>query len=478
MTALCADGAGNMPEYSKSDPETVSVGDLPLVVEIGDLVATNWHDEYRLACLRAAPLTSLLPFRSHREAALRDARTDVLREAAHWPMNMSAVDELASVARSGRKVVLVTSAPEWIAVAIASRVPFLSDAIADAPAEGHARRAFLAERFPEGSSAFVSRSGPNWLPVARGEREERSFASSLIGTFTLWRKFLRLHQWAKNLLIVVPLVLGGKMGDAGAWFSVAFGFLALGLVASATYIINDLVDLPSDRKHWSKRHRPLASGRVSIRFGALTALALLAGGFGLILSQTFAALVMLLVYCGTTLLYSAYFKRVPMLDVLVLACLFTIRLGMGIALTDVQLSPWLLVFSMFIFLSLSVAKRHTEILRTIELQLVSTPGRGYRSEDAPLTLGLGLASGIAAVLIMVVYLIEDAVPRQIYKEPLFLWAIPPILFLFLGRIWLLSQRGELNDDPVAFALKDAVSVGYGAAIVAALTLALTGLGLS
>src|SRR5262249_13709557 len=272
---------------------------------------------------------------------------------------------------------------------------------------------------------------------------------------------LRLHQWAKNLLLFAPLVLGGKAADLSAWLSALLGFLALGFAASATYIINDLWDLPSDRRHWSKRMRPLASGELSIRAGIVRAIAGLAVGFGLVTSAGPAALAMLGLYTAVALSYSFAWKRVAILDVFVLASLFTLRLGFGIVLTDVRVSPWLLVFSMFVFTSLSMAKRYTEVLRLAERGLEGTQGRGYVAGDAPLALGMGLASMFGGVLIMVLYLIEDAMPHGVYANPICLWAVPLILFLFLGRIWLLSQRGQLRDDPVAFALKDRVSLLLG-----------------
>ena len=215
----------------------------------------------------------------------------------------------------------------------------------------------------------------------------------------------------------MPLVLGGKTADITAWMAALLGFAALGLAASATYLINDLWDLPSDRRHWSKRHRPLASGDLSIREGIFLATCALASGFTIAAYTGKAAVVMLALYVFVTLSYSFAWKRVPILDVFVLASLFTLRLGFGIVLSDVRLSPWLLVFSMFVFGSLSMAKRHTEVLRLAERGLDAMPGRGYVGADAPLTLGIGLASMLGAILIMVLYLIEDAFPREFYSNP-------------------------------------------------------------
>ena len=317
----------------------------------------------------------------------------------------------------------------------------------------------------ESKGIVLAGAAPHVVRRARKAGEPLAIFPDQRSTRSGLRRSLRLHQWAKNALLFVPLVLGGKTLDGGAWIAAMLGFIALGLVASATYVINDLWDLPSDRRHWSKRHRPLANGDVSIRQGIVLAALALAGGFAVAASIGTSAIAMLALYTAGTLSYSLAWKRVPILDIFVLAALFTLRLAFGIVLADVKLSPWLLVFSMFIFGSLSMAKRHTEVLRLTELGLNSMPGRGYVRADAPLTLGLGLASMLGAILIMILYLIEDAFPHGLYANPTTLSAVPPILFFFLGRIWLISQRGQLRDDPVAFALQDRISLLLGGAMV-------------
>jgi 4-hydroxybenzoate polyprenyltransferase len=205
----------------------------------------------------------------------------------------------------------------------------------------------------------------------------------------------------------------------------------------------------------------LASGELSVSTAILLAATALVIGFGLSVYIGLAAVGMLAIYLAGTLSYSFFCRSIPILDVLVLAGLFTLRLGFGIVLTDVKFSPWLLVFSMFVFLSLSMAKRHTEVLRLAERGQEAIPGRGYIADDAPLMLGLGLGSSLAAILIGILYLVEDAFPRGFYASPAFLWLMPAILFLFLGRIWLLCHRGKLHDDPVAFALNDRTSQFLG-----------------
>ena len=293
----------------------------------------------------------------------------------------------------------------------------------------------------------------NIKPAAR-------FARAVFWSATIYR-CLRLHQWAKNVLIFVPLVLGGKGGQSAAWLHALIGFFALGLTASSTYIFNDLRDLPNDRKHRSKRTRPLANGDLSIQSGVILAVATLIVGLVLAAYAGHAAFAMLALYVALSLSYSFYWKRVPILDAFVLAGLFTSRLAMGVTLADVRLSLWLFIFSMFIFTSLCMAKRNTEVLASTDDVDSPIPGRGYMKADAPLILALGMGTGISAVLVMILYLIEDAYPRQFYANPAFLWALPAILFLFLGRVWLLSERRQMHDDPVAFALKDRVSLLLG-----------------
>jgi 4-hydroxybenzoate polyprenyltransferase len=275
---------------------------------------------------------------------------------------------------------------------------------------------------------------------------------------------LRLHQWAKNILVFVPLLLGGKIHDGMAWSACFTGFLALGLLASASYLANDLLDRSFDRLHWSKHVRPLANGDLPVSV-ALFAMALgIAASITIAASIDRSAVQILLIYGAITLAYSFRLKRVPILDVLILAVLFTLRLYFGSHLADIPTSPWLLVFSMFLFTSLSLAKRYTEVARNGKLGRHRVNGRGYLSEDAPLLFGMGMSTSAGAVLIMVVYLINEAFGATFYNSPLLLWPMPAIMFLWLGRMWLLAGRNQLDDDPIRFAVTDGLSVALGGAM--------------
>jgi 4-hydroxybenzoate polyprenyltransferase len=272
-----------------------------------------------------------------------------------------------------------------------------------------------------------------------------------------WRglvRSLRLHQWVKNGLVFVPLVLGGVMDEPLKVAAAAVAFIALGFVASATYLINDTIDAEDDRKHWSKKHRPIASGVLPVSWAMASAAIGLGVGFALAAAVSWSAVAVLAVYLGLTLAYSFGIKRLPLFDGFVLAVLFTLRLGLGVAASGVPPSPWLFVFSMFLFISLSFAKRYTELVRTDRPGSATLAGRGYRVDDAPLVLAFGLATAIGSVIIMVLYIIEDAFRQSFYGSTQFLWGFPALIFLLICRIWLVTFRGEMHDDPVRFVIRD------------------------
>jgi 4-hydroxybenzoate polyprenyltransferase len=269
---------------------------------------------------------------------------------------------------------------------------------------------------------------------------------------------LRLHQCVKNSVVFVPLVLSGRFTEVAETADTLLAFVALTCVACGTYILNDIWDVADDRAHWSKRDRPIASGRLSAATAFSLALLLIPAGLALGAAVSWRTCALLLVYLALTLGYSLYLKTVPFVDGLMLAALFTIRLGIGVVAPDAPPSSWLFVFSMFLFASLSYAKRHTEICRAIAHKSGSN-GRGYRPDDAPMVLAVGLAAGVGAVMIMVLYIVEEAFRNSFYGAVAWLWGFPPLVFLFVVRIWLVSVRGEMMDDPVAFAIRDKVSIG-------------------
>jgi 4-hydroxybenzoate polyprenyltransferase len=239
----------------------------------------------------------------------------------------------------------------------------------------------------------------------------------------------------------------------------------MGLLASATYIINDLFDLAADRRHPVKRYRPFAAGELSIRAGLIGAAILFAIAAAMGSLLPLAASSLLIIYLILTLSYSLVLKQVAMMDVLLLAGLFTIRVLVGGVLLPTPISPWLLTFSMLFFLGLAVIKRYAELERVLRTGVSDGRARGYSGRDLPILLATGVSSGISAVVIFTIYLINEQYPKHIYAIPGALWGIMPILLIWTLRAWHLSVHGRMNEDPVAFALRDRVSLTLGALVL-------------
>jgi 4-hydroxybenzoate polyprenyltransferase len=372
----------------------------------------------------------------------------------------------------GRPVYLASRRCSPLLEAVAAASPAIAGVVVVPRGAGSWRgTAQLLDRFPQGYDAVVGKRGA--MTVARhapagalagglGSDAAPGADGAVAARVSVPRELarsLRLHQSVKNVLVVVPLVLSGRFTLLSEVGHIVLAFLALTCVACGTYILNDIWDVADDRAHWSKKERPIASGRLSAATGLGVALLLVAAGLALATAISWAACAVLILYLALTLAYSLRVKAVPFLDGFALATLFTVRLGLGVVAADAPPSPWLLVFSMFLFSSLSYAKRYTEISRAVARNAAGLSGRGYRAVDAPMVLTVGLAAGVGAVLIMVLYIVEEAFRNSFYGTTGALWGFPPVVFLFIVRLWLVSVRGEMMDDPVAFAIRDRVSLG-------------------
>jgi 4-hydroxybenzoate polyprenyltransferase len=271
---------------------------------------------------------------------------------------------------------------------------------------------------------------------------------------------LRLHQWAKNALLAVPLLSAHLIFNADAWIKLIVAFIGFGLVASATYVVNDLLDLGSDRIHSRKRFRPLASGHMSIRAGLLLAVTTGLAGFTVsfvLLPPGFGAYVV--TYLAVTLAYSVVLKQKLLIDALTLAMLYTLRILAGGAAVGVVVSEWLLMFSLFLFLSLAFLKRIIELGgATADARIA---GRGYSAVDLETVRMAGISSGLIAVMVLSLYIGSPAV-NVLYRCPQILWLLCPLLIYWILRIWILAARNEVDHDPVVFALLDRHSYLVGA----------------
>lgn len=453
---------------------------LPLVIAVDrTLVSCDLSREMLIVYLKVNPwrifdaLGWLWRGRIHTKRKLAE---HLPIDVDNLPVNETLAKFAEVEAAAGRPVFLAFSTASPLTQQIEKRFSFANGAIVSEQFEdpkAPAMAEVLAQRFPEGfeyagssaadldvwrraSSAILVGASPQLtrrvaalVPIAASNPAPSRFQGVL--------QSLRLHQWVKNLLVFAPIVLGGQLGDTGALLATVVAFLALGLVASSTYLINDILDVADDRRHWSKRERPVAKGLLPASTAAIWAAFGLAAGLAVAVAVSWTVLGVLLLYVGLTLAYSLGLKRLPLIDGLVLATQFTLRLALGVAAAQVPPSPWLFVFSMFLFTSLSLAKRYTELGRLRLVQATSIAGRGYRAEDAPLVLAIGVAAGLGAVIIVILYILEDAFRQSFYGSTAWLWGFPPLVFLIVCRIWLVTVRDEMNDDPVRFMLADRVS---------------------
>lgn len=474
-------------------------GLLPLVLDLDDtLIRTDLLHETVFAYLKQNPfgLFSLVLWLLKGKAHLKQQlASQVTLEVDDIPLNAELVAYAEAEKAKGRQIILATAADSLLAIRIAHRFPFIDKTIASdgiTNLKGATKAQKLAEMFPDGfvyagdskTDLAVWKVAKAGVLVETAGGVERAAARLTDIEHTIkrptrlrdWIKEARLHQWAKNALVLVPLMLGGHMLDLAAWTSAGMAFLALGILASSTYLLNDLWDIADDRRHWSKRNRPLAAGRISIAnaVAAMPVAMIAAFVLGALVNPLVVAT--LAAYLTLTVAYSLGIKRKPILDAFTLAVLFTLRLVLGIVAVGVMASPWLLVFSMFLFASLSFAKRNTEVQRmTDNGGSGRISGRGYFTTDAPFIMAMGVASGIGSVLILVLYLTQDALAADFYSDSIWLWLMPAALFLWIGRIWMLSFRGELNDDPVAFAMKDPKSLMLAAGLALGFFLAWIGI---
>jgi 4-hydroxybenzoate polyprenyltransferase len=272
----------------------------------------------------------------------------------------------------------------------------------------------------------------------------------------LWVKALRIHQWSKNLLVFAPLIAAHRYFHAPQLFDCWLGFAVYCIIASSVYLLNDLLDLEADRAHPTKARRPLASGMLPIPQAVALIPVLLVAGFSLatLLPQSF--LLVLDVYYVTTLAYSYWLKRVPIVDVLVLAGLYIIRVVGGAVAVNVPLSFWMMAFALFFFFSLGLAKRFTELKHLRRGNDEQLKGRQYVASDLEQIASLGAASGYVSILVLALYLNSTEV-LALYSRPQVIWGACPIALYWISRVWLLAHRGQLHDDPVVFAIKDPAS---------------------
>lgn len=405
-------------------------------------------------------------------------------EVAGLPYNEAVLDYVRSWRAAGGRTALVTAADLTIARHIADHLGLFDEVHGTHDGlnlRGEAKAAFLSARYGQGGFAYIGNEAadlPVWaragqtvvVDAPRGvmqrvdrmsqEAEYLDPAARVRGAHL---RALRPHQWLKNLLIFLPMLAAHDL-SAGTFGRSALAFAAFCMVASGVYVLNDLLDLAADRAHPRKRNRPFASGAVPVAHGTFMAPVLLMAGLatGFLAGPAFAAV--LVGYTVVTTAYSLYIKRLIMLDICLLAGLYTMRILAGGAATGIPISVWLLGFSIFFFFSLAAVKRQAELVVGVATGTVSTRGRGYHVDDLPLVANMAIASGFVSVLVMALYITSPAMDA-LYSRPEALWAICPVLLYWISRMVMITHRGEMHDDPVVFAVRDRVSLVCVAVIV-------------
>ncbi|MBB3089311.1 UbiA family prenyltransferase [Nocardioides albus] len=468
--------------------------DRPLVVDLdGTLLRTDLLHEQANALLVGSPrsaLSAAVSLRRGRAALKHELARRAGLDASGLPYHDEFVAWLRAERMAGRSLVLATASDAAIARQVAEDLGIFDEVIASADGvnlKGEEKAAALVARYGEDGFDYVGDHSVDLAVWRRahtahvvGSERLRRRAHAVAEPGNVWtgrrtrpRDLLgaaRPMQWLKNLLVVVPLFTAQRIGVVEDVVSTALAFVAFCLVASSIYLLNDLADLANDRRHPTKKNRPFAAGRVSLLTGWVVWPVFAAAGFALSLS--FLPLVftgVLLGYLVATSAYTFVLKSRPVLDVVTLGGLYTLRIVAGAAALNVELSMWLLTFSMFFFLSLALIKRVSELSR-VRRTAGEINGRGYVESDLELLSSFGVVTGVASIVIFSLY-VDDPLTSVLYRTPVILWASVPVMLTWLLRVWMLAHRGQMNEDPVLFAARDRFSLLCFAAVAACFVLA-------
>ncbi len=461
---------------------------LPLCVDLdGTLIHSDLLLETLLLLLKRNPLyLLLLPLWLMRGKAVLKAeiaRRVTLNPVA-LPYNRSFITWLEQQKKAGRALWLCTASNDRLADLVAEHLPIFTGVIASSDTEnlsGRAKARKLVEQFGERGfdyfgnhrvdlaiwrcsyAAIVVNGSAQLMQQAAQlapQGEVLSFpnqANLVKSTF----KALRLHQWAKNVLIFVPMAAAHKVSDVVSVEHAILAFFAFGLCASSVYLLNDMLDLEVDRQHPRKAKRPFASGDLSLLVGFMLIPVLLCGAGILAYTLPVKFLIVLVAYYALTVAYSFGLKSLVLVDTITLAGLYTVRIVAGAEAVAVPLSFWLLLFAVFLFLSLALVKRYAELDNMRRAGKLRAAGRGYHVDDLPILQSMGTASGYLCVLVLALY-INSPLVESLYRHPQIIWFLCVLLLFWISRVWLITQRGEMNDDPVIFAMKDKISLLIGA----------------
>lgn len=468
--------------------------DLPLAVDLdGTLLHTDLLHESILQLARLKPwLIFQLPiWLLGGRAKLKSRLTSAVNlPIASMPFNSELIAYIREQRSSGRRIILCTASHQTLAQSVADHLGIFDEVLASNECVnllGLKKANALVAKFGDKGFDYAGNSHADFavwekarsVIVVNGQSSlvmkavslfavEKIFPQQAVG-FKSWIKVFRLHQWVKNILIFMPAIAAHAAFTGDSLKNLIFAFFSFSLCASFVYILNDLLDLESDRRHPRKRYRPFASGQIPIWVGAILAPILILSGIFIAVDIGMNFLSWLLIYLLLTSFYSWGLKRFVIVDVLTLAILYTLRIVAGAAAIEMPLSFWILAFSIFLFLSLAFIKRDAE-LRSHDGIGHQLHGRGYITTDAPLIQQLGISSGFAAVLVLALYINSENVIK-LYRMPEMIWGAVPLLLWWLSWMWFKANRGLMHDDPIVFAIKDKTSLFIGALFLSAFALA-------
>ncbi|HEY4086816.1 MAG TPA: UbiA family prenyltransferase [Bryobacteraceae bacterium] len=479
------------PEYFRT---TIGGSAAPaaLVTDLdGSLIATDTLWEGVVSIVRRAParVGSLAGrLMTGRAAFKAEVAKYGAPDAAGLPYRADVLEYLRSERAKGRRIVLATAAHKTVADSVANHLGLFDEVFASTDQvnlKGAQKRDALVKRFGVKGFDYIGDSisdkavwqacrvahvvGSSASAGAAGAETGKRFGGPAAGA----RKFvraIRMHQWVKNILVCVPTLLNHTV----SWHileSLAIAFAGFSLVASGTYLFNDLLDLEADRGHPLKRRRPLPSGEMSIAEGAGLGLLLISSGLGLSLLAGLPLLVCLVAYLALTICYSTWIKSKPVLDVVALAVLYTLRVFAGGLVTGAYVSPWLFQFSIFLFLSLAFVKRYSELVGLRQYRRRPSERRSYTIRDMSIVGQAGLGSGLLACVVLALY-VNGREVEKLYRHPEMLWSVCPLFAYWIIRVWLIAHRGNMREDPVLYAFHDRVSYIVGTLIAAAVVLGL------
>lgn len=457
---------------------------LPLIIDLdGTLLRSDLLLESGLAYLRLKPTCALLPIGwlfSGKAYLKQQLANNVQLDISNLPYDPNVIAFIKTEKAKGRKIILATASHKIYAEQIAEYLNLFDQVIAtegNRNLSAQTKRDVLIEEFgaqgfdyagnslddiPVWSAArhaYLVNPEPGVENKIQRQRQTIHVIRTPKNSLYVWMRALRLHQWIKNLLIFIPLLASHQITNINLLWHGLLAFLFFGLCASGIYLWNDLLDMTDDRHHPSKRYRPLASGTLSIK-SALLAIPLLLGiafiGSVAWLPWQFTAI--LAIYFVLTIAYSFILKRLMVIDVIILALLYTLRIIAGAFAFELTLTFWMLAFSTFIFLSLALVKRYAE-LRTAKTQgkTEQARGRGYYPNDLEMIASMGSSAGYLSVLVLALY-VQDHSTVALYQYPSIIWLACPLLLFWITRVWLITHRGQMHDDPIIFAIKDRASL--------------------